>query len=191
MFKHYTIATIVKYVWKTTNVTVRYRDFGKVTTTNYTILELLLLFLIPLFRFCSIYSLLLFKLFAIPSTAKPFAQGNMTMSDHGDKILYIGTPEQNEYSMDRFSVGTPDKTKNAIAEREKICAWLKSHGVNYILPTKHQIKIGDWNFYPSTGKIYCDGHPTEAERGADAMIRILEQQRQALLDKIKTRRRGK
>lgn len=113
------------------------------------------------------------------------------MSENGENILYIDIPEQNEKAVDRLSVGTPDKAKNAIAERETICDWLKAHGISFILPTEHQIKIGDWNFYPSTGKIYRDGHPTKAEKGAGAMIQILEQQRQALRDKIEARRRGK
>ncbi len=59
------------------------------------------------------------------------------------------------------------------AEEAKVVAFLKAHGIRFWRPSPHQIKVGQWSFYPSTGSILCDGKKKEAKTGAGTFIEII------------------
>jgi hypothetical protein len=61
---------------------------------------------------------------------------------------------------------------DAMAEAK---ARLERRGVPYKCPSSHQIKIGDVNFYPSTGTIFIDGERAKRrETGLSALERLLK-----------------
>ncbi len=72
----------------------------------------------------------------------------------------------------------PDKARRKglmrqAAMREDV-AWLRGHGVRFDQPSDHHLKIGDVNFWPTTGTIMIDGRLSSGEhRGLDGLARVL------------------
>jgi hypothetical protein len=53
----------------------------------------------------------------------------------------------------------------------KAIATLKDHDIAFIRTSIHQLKIGEWNFYPNRGTLVRDdGSAAETERGLDALL---------------------
>lgn len=52
-------------------------------------------------------------------------------------------------------------------------AQLKHYNVRFSQPSPHQIKVGKFNFYPSSGKITVDGVGKVAEKGLDVFLQAL------------------
>ena len=51
---------------------------------------------------------------------------------------------------------------------------LKAARVRFARCSEHQIKIGRWNFYPNTGKIFEDDNSPIEQTGLKALLEILE-----------------
>lgn len=52
--------------------------------------------------------------------------------------------------------------------------WLEKHGYSVSRPTKWQLKIGPFNFYPDKGTIHQDrNHQPHPDRGLAALQRLL------------------
>jgi hypothetical protein len=59
-------------------------------------------------------------------------------------------------------------------EMRPVLKKLKKLGFWYIVHTPHHLKVGNVNYYPSTGRIYVDRAPKAfLERGVDALIQYL------------------
>lgn len=68
----------------------------------------------------------------------------------------------------------PRNGRNTACERRLIEDYARTHNLPITRPNEHQIKIGDLNFYPSTGTILRDGErQKEPVRGAQALIAII------------------
>jgi hypothetical protein len=74
---------------------------------------------------------------------------------------------------------TPTKSNpiakpNDTDEMREAIELLTSEGVHFSRPTQYQLKIGDLNFYPDTGRIFRDGECEAWEqRGLDAIVSSL------------------
>jgi hypothetical protein len=69
------------------------------------------------------------------------------------------------------NLGGTDKMKAAM-ER------LDAEGVRYKQTTAFQLKVGPYNFYPDTGRIYADREPkSRAERGLEHFLTIVRKLR--------------
>ena len=65
----------------------------------------------------------------------------------------------------------PDKMRDAIEA-------LNAEGVRFSRPTQYQLKVGDINFYPGTGRIFRDGEDKAWEQqGLSALISYLREKR--------------
>lgn len=51
---------------------------------------------------------------------------------------------------------------------------LDAHGFVFRRTSKHQLKIGVFNFWPGTGAITEDDYGRRSERGLDDLIRIIK-----------------
>lgn len=59
-------------------------------------------------------------------------------------------------------------------EMAKAIATLKARGVSFIRPTRFQLKIGEWNYYPDNGTIVHDHNKgKERKRGLSALLALL------------------
>jgi len=70
----------------------------------------------------------------------------------------------------------PDWKIRPVTRRERITralAWLSAAGVTYDCPTPHHVKIGDLNFYPTTGTIHFDQMRPLPERGLSGLRTVL------------------
>jgi hypothetical protein len=50
---------------------------------------------------------------------------------------------------------------------------LDSRGIDFRQTSKHQLKIGRFNFWPSTGAITEDEYGRRSERGLDDLINVI------------------
>jgi hypothetical protein len=51
---------------------------------------------------------------------------------------------------------------------------LKELGIEFDKVSEYQIKVGEWNFYPSKGTIFRDGDPRKLrDHGLEAFTRII------------------
>ena len=67
---------------------------------------------------------------------------------------------------------------------------LEAMGVHYTRPSKDQLKVGRYNYYPNTGSIVVDGETkARAKRGREALKALLLQDR-AKLDRYVVKRKA-
>ncbi len=59
-------------------------------------------------------------------------------------------------------------------EERRVCDFLRSHGIPFRKPNPHQVKVGQWSFYPAKGTILCDDRKKEKATGAGPFIAILK-----------------
>lgn len=64
-----------------------------------------------------------------------------------------------------------DRIAEATRTLEK---WASGAGRRVVRCGPNHLKVGDANFYPSTGTFYVDGQPREAAKGVKAFIEFLE-----------------
>lgn len=64
-----------------------------------------------------------------------------------------------------------DRIAEATRELEK---WAGSVGRRIVHCGPNHLKLGDANFYPSTGTFYVDGQPRQPGKGVKAFIEFLE-----------------
>src|ERR1051325_3671447 len=50
---------------------------------------------------------------------------------------------------------------------------LRTAGITFARCSEHQLKVGEWNFYPNTGSLYADDQPPLKERGIETLLQVL------------------
>lgn len=75
------------------------------------------------------------------------------------------TISKREIEVDRFSVEHRDIVEAKLA--------LRNAGISFEQVSAYQLKVGKFNFYPTTGKITMDGGPKIAERGLTSFIKLV------------------
>jgi hypothetical protein len=56
----------------------------------------------------------------------------------------------------------------------RLCELLRQNRIPFSKPNPHQLKVGPWSYYSSTGTILRDGQSKEKDRGPEAFINTLK-----------------
>lgn len=110
-------------------------------------------------------------------------QEAMTMSElMGDNVVPLrpdisktlgGSTSLTEVSLMSLPLGAKHPDCSLNPKMAEALAALKTYNVRYDQPSPHQIKVGKFNFYPSSGKITVDGVGKVAEKGLDIFLEAL------------------
>ncbi|MEQ1941477.1 hypothetical protein ABMA32_03545 [Mesorhizobium sp. VNQ89] len=75
--------------------------------------------------------------------------------------------------MARKSKGLPLQNGTDTADMASAIKALQQRGVAVWRPSIYQLKIGDLNFWPATGRITRDAAPKITRQGLDALLKML------------------
>lgn len=89
------------------------------------------------------------------------------------KSLGVEPSSIQEVSLMSLPIGAKHPDCSLNPKMAEALAALKQYNIRFDQPSPHQIKVGRFNFYPSSGKITVDGVGKVAEKGLDIFLEAL------------------
>lgn len=82
--------------------------------------------------------------------------------------------------MARKPKGLPLQSGNDTPDMVSAIKALQKRGVSVWRPSAHQLKVGNLNYWPGTGRITRDAFPKITDQGLDALLEMLPRRPLAL-----------